>query len=155
MKTAIVSALLLVLSFPVALAFSSIPEAVQNSFSNMYPAVKSPFWEIRPEGIVATFRDEEGLKKAFFSEAGEWMETRIRLGLDQLPHGVQLFIKNNYRDAEISFCGKVNTPQGVRYRVESELPDRVLLKNLDAEGQLIDEHAILFSTAVAVPVRGR
>lgn len=149
MKTAIVGAFLLILSLPAASAFSSIPEAVQNSFSKMYPAVKSPFWEIRPEGLVATFRDEEGLKKAFFSEAGEWLETRVRLGLDQMPEGVQDFIKNNYRDAEISFCGKVYTPQGIRYRVESELPDRILLKNLNTEGKLIDEHAILLSTAAS------
>ena len=128
-----------------ALANDHIPAAVQQRFAQLYPEIKAPFWEERHDGIVAIFQDEEGLKKAFFQEDGRWVETRIRMGRGQLPSGVNKFMMENYREAEISFCGKVYTESGNWYRIESELPDRIVLKTLTEGGVLIEESSIFFS----------
>ena len=128
-----------------ALANDHIPAAVQQRFVQLYPEIEAPFWEERHDGIVAIFQDEEGLKKAFFQEDGRWVETRIRMGRGQLPSGVNNFMRENYQEAEISFCGKVYTESGNWYRIESELPDRIVLKTLTEEGVLIEESSILFS----------
>ena len=132
----------------VALAINQIPTAVQQRFAQLYPEAEAPFWEMRSDGIVAIFQDEEGLKKAFFQEDGRWVETRIRMGRGQLPSGVNNFIRENYQEADISFCGKVYTESGAWYRIESELPDRIVLKTLTGEGVLIESRSIYLSLGV-------
>lgn len=131
------------------LANGHIPEVVQKTFTQLYPEIENPFWENRHDGIVATFKDKEVLKKAFFKPDGQWIETRIRMGLGLLPTGVENFVRENYQNADISFCGKVYAPGGVWYRVESELPGKVVLKTLDESGKLIEEQILLYSTAIA------
>lgn len=128
------------------LAATEIPKVVQDAFARLYPHITSLDWEHRPEGIVATFVDEEGLKKAFFNADGYWIETRNRMAQNQLPAPIQTFIQNHYQDASISFAGRVYNPNGVWYRVESELSDRVVLKTLNTDGTLIEERTIWFST---------
>lgn len=137
------------------LAATEVPKVVQDAFARLYPQITTLDWEHRPEGIVATFVDEEGLKKAFFSAEGHWMETRNRMVMDQLPAPVQTFIRQNYQSASVSFAGRVYHPKGVWYRVESEFSDRVVLKNLDADGTLMEERIIWFSTPLPTskPVR--
>ena len=148
MKNSILALLLWAAATSATSANDNIPAAVRESFAQLYPEIEAPFWEERHDGIVAFFQDEEGLKKAFFQEDGSWIETRIRLGRGELPEGVNNFIRENYREAEISFCGKVYTESGAWYRVESELPDRIVLKTLDEEGTLIEERAILLSVGI-------
>ncbi len=141
--------LLIVLASSVAaLANNQIPAAVQQKFTQLYPEIEMPFWETRHDGIVAIFQDEEGLKKAFFQEDGRWVETRIRMGREELPKGVNNFIRENYREAEISFCGKVYTDSGIWYRIESELPGRIVLKELNEDGILIEERTIALSVDI-------
>ena len=141
------SALVIALSTSITLAADTIPKAVLHTFTQLYPDIEAPFWEHRHDGVVAIFNDEEGMKKAFFREDGAWMETRIRIARSELPTGVQRFIREHYHEAEISFYGKVYTANGTWYRVESELPGKVVLKNLDDQGMLMDEQVISFSTA--------
>jgi hypothetical protein len=130
------------------LAATEVPKVVQDAFARLYPQITALDWEHRPEGIVATFVDEEGLKKAFFNVEGYWIETRNRMATNQLPAPVQKFIQNNYSGASISFAGRVYDPNGVWYRVESELSDRVVLKTLNTDGTLIEERTIWFSTSL-------
>ena len=130
------------------LAATEVPKVVQDAFARLYPQITTLDWEHRPEGIVATFVDEEGLKKAFFNADGHWLETRNRMATDQLPAPIQAFIQRNYQGASISFAGRVYNPNGVWYRVESELSDRVVLKNLNTDGALIEERTIWFSTTL-------
>lgn len=148
MKKLILFMLLLIAAHIGSLAASEVPRSVQDAFARLYPQITTYNWEHRPEGIVATFVDEEGLKKAFFSSDGHWIETRNRMAQDQLPAPVQTFIQRNYQGATISFAGRVYNPNGVWYRVESELSDRVVLKNLDTDGTLIEERTIWFSTSL-------
>ena len=145
MKKSILALLLWAAATSATSANDNIPAAVRESFAQLYPEIEAPFWEERHDGIVAIFQDEEGLKKAFFQEDGRWVETRIRMGRGQLPSGVNNFMRENYQEAEISFCGKVYTESGAWYRIESELPDRIVLKTLTEGGVLIEESSIFFS----------
>ncbi|MCB0634975.1 MAG: PepSY-like domain-containing protein [Lewinella sp.] len=136
-----------------AMASDTVPEAVQQGFRDLYPNVETPHWELRhDQQYVATFPSPEGLRKAFFNEQGHWLETRLRLPIEELPTGVRQFIRQYYPDAHITFTGQIYQKDGFRYRVESELPDRVVLKDLDPTGQLINESVITFSTTERGPV---
>jgi hypothetical protein len=140
-----------------AFASGTIPEVVQQRFDDLYPGVETPYWEHSNEQhYVAIFPTPEGLRKAFFNRQGQWLETRLRLPLSQLPSGVRQFIAAHYQDAQLTFTGQVYQEGRFWYRVESELPDRVVLKELDPSGQLLSESVITFSTnnqgTVAVPV---
>ena len=127
-----------------------IPQSVKDAFAEQYPGITDPLWEKRPEGMVATFRDLQGLKKVFFSEAGNWLETRHKLHVDELPLGVIDFIDtHNGEGGVISFAGRVSSPQGTMYRIESEFPQEVVIKILDASGMLLEKQRVSFSTGLS------
>lgn len=148
MKKILICILFCLSSLITAYTNNTIPEIVKTMFTQLYPQIEAPFWEDRSDGIVATFMDAEGLKKVFFNEDGRWIETRIYINRAQLPEGVQQFVKENYQAADITFCGKVHSDSGQWYRIESELPDRVVLKTLDESGSLIEEETIFLSTLI-------
>jgi hypothetical protein len=123
-----------------------IPTPVETAFSESFPHIEAPFWEKREGAFSAMFADEEGLKKAFFNESGDWLETRIRQDREALPLGVQKFIDDHYQDAYISYMGVVETPDGLHYRVESELSSQIVIKLLTEAGELQEEKRIALST---------
>lgn len=128
-----------------------VPAAVADAFHANYPGVKAVNWEHRAGQYVAMFKQDEGLTKVFYDGKGTWLETRVRLQLNELPGGVQHFIAKYYVDADVNFAGKVMTPNGALYRIESELPDAVVVKILNEDGELIKEERISFSLGVQLP----
>ncbi len=154
MKTTLIS-IVCFFAFQAVLANDVAPKAVQQKFSEMYPDARLISWGALPEGLVATFRDREGLKKAFYKETGEWLETRVRVGLVQLPEALSAAFLTHYQDGAISSIHKVHAPQYVRYQVEIELPDRILLDVYDSEGRLLEKSTILFSANAASVFYGR
>lgn len=122
-----------------------IPKVVTASFVDLYPEVNNPFWERRFEGMVATFKGEEGLKQAFFNLDGEWLETRLKIDREDLPFLLDQYLINNYLDADITFCGRVYTANNGWFLIESEYTDRVVIKKLRADGTLISERTIVYS----------
>lgn len=145
MKSFLLSSLFCVLSLPFAIANNTVPEAALKVFQQLFPKIESPFWENRQEAVVATFRDDEGLKKVFFTPEGQWQETRLRVYLSELPRGVRSFIDAHYQEAEITYLGLVQATGSVHYRVESEFADRIVLKKLDKQGILLEEEIIWLS----------
>ncbi len=148
--------MMLLLAFWVTSAtlHASVPELVKKAFRKDFPDIENVYWEQRAEeAFVATFRDEEGLKKVFYTSSGNWIETRIRLSLNDLPGGVRRFIQEHYQDAEITFAGRVLRPNELLYRIESELPDSVIVKLLSEAGLLLKEERITFSTDIGLPTQ--
>ena len=123
----------------------AVPSEVQQSFTQLYPTIETPFWEPRYDGLVAIFRDDEGWKKAFFKMDGEWIETRVRLKQHQLPAPIRSYIEANCAEAMVTFCGKVYTASSHWYRIEAEWPDRIYLANLDEQGQLLSKDSVKLS----------
>ena len=122
-----------------------VPQAVKDRFARLYPQHTNTIWEEQNSKLIATFRDKEGLKRAFFDHNAYWIETRLTQKKNELPIGIQQFITKNYKDGEITFCGKVYNTAGVWYRVESEYPDRIILKTLNGQGNLLEEQIVSYS----------
>ncbi|MEZ5043508.1 MAG: PepSY-like domain-containing protein [Saprospiraceae bacterium] len=121
------------------------PSAVLEAFQKLEPKVQTPIWEYREGAFVAMFSHVDGLKKVFFNEEGEWLETRTRIAYESLPSGVKRFIDDHYAAANITYIGKVDQHDSTFYRVESELLSSVVIKLLDEQGILLKENRIDWS----------
>ena len=121
------------------------PSSVLEAFHKLEPDVSTPFWEYREGAHVAMFPHMDGLKKMFFNEDGDWLETRTRLEKESLPAGVKGFITDRYAEADITYVGKVDQPHRTLYRIESELNSSVIIKLLNEDGVLLSENRIDWS----------
>lgn len=137
----------------IALIFSSValqaqkstPVAVLNAFAELNPEVNNPFWECREGAFVAMFSHEDGLKKVFFDQDGQWLETRTRLMVPALPKGVKQFVEQLYATRQITYLGKVEQPSRTIYRVETETLNNVSIKLLNEGGEILEEDRIELS----------
>jgi hypothetical protein len=145
MKNLVFGLLLSLLCAAPLSANPTVPNEVQQAFTQLYPNVETPFWEPRYDGLVAIFRDEEGWKKAFFKMDGEWIETRVRLKQHQLPAPIRSYIEANCAEAAVTFCGKAYTASSHWYRIEAEWPDRIYMTNLDEQGQMLSKDSVKLS----------
>ncbi len=126
-------------------AQESIPPEVQSALYDFHPTAEDVFWEHREGAMVANFFTSGDLTKVFFDEEANWLETRARTSIHEMPKAVAAFIHQHYRNAEISYTGVVSWPDGRKaYRVESELPSEVVVKILSESGKLLDEKRITF-----------
>ncbi len=142
--------IILLLTAPLlAFAQPQIPNPVLLAFEELHPTIEDPLWEKREGALVATFNDGDGLKKVFFSQDGQWQETRLRIGRASLPEGVDNFINRHYAQADVTFLAKVFRGSDLVYRVESELPGAVVVKELDEHGNLLREDRIRFDAQLA------
>lgn len=156
MKNVIALAVLCLFIIPNLFAQGVIPSlAVQTTFQELHPETERPFWELREGAVVALFKEEGQLVKAFFEHNGKWRETRSRTPLTLLPEAVQYFVRAHFEHADINYLGVVTTPlQKPLYRIESEVHDAVLIKLLNAEGQLVQQDRIGFDTGQQIQVVG-
>jgi hypothetical protein len=129
-------------------AQKDIPELVKQTFQTMYADAEDSFWDFREGAYVANFQSRTGLTKVFIDPSGNWVETRIRKSLSSLPVKVESFIEQHYKTADITFAGKIIRENEVLYRVESELPDAVVIKLLTKEGVLVKEDRIDFGNVL-------
>ncbi len=132
----------------------TVPEAARGAFGQLYSSIENPFWEYREGANVAMFSDENGLKKVFFDNNGEWLETRTRMKPTDLPSDVFNYLDIHYQDADVTYAGKVNRPDGTFYRVESELPGVIVVKLLNEQGNLVEQENIDIRNAQRVYVFG-
>ncbi|HRD80111.1 MAG TPA: hypothetical protein PLL53_05070 [Saprospiraceae bacterium] len=143
MKTILLLAGLLLVNISFA---GIVPEYIQRAFEKDHPEAESAFWEITKEGYAATFQAEEGLKKAIYSEEGGWLETRTRILLRDIPADVQREIRKEIGYTKATYIGKVLSPEGRFYRIESETAEAVVVRIFDENGRLISENEFAFST---------
>lgn len=146
MKTFVMIAGLLLAT---ATVHATVPEAVRAAFKQDYPSAEVSLWEQAKEGCIATFRDAEGLKKAIYTQEGGWVETRTRIILRDIPYDVQKAIRKVTGVVRMTYIGKVQSPEGKFYRIESETADAVTLRVFDENGELLSEEAFYFSIGKA------
>lgn len=123
-----------------------VPEHIRQAFEKDHPEAHAEFWELTKEGYAATFQAEEGLKKAIYSEAGAWLETRVRILLRDIPVDVQREIRKETGYTKTTYVGKVLSPDGRFYRIESETAEAVVVRIFDENGLMISENEFVFST---------
>jgi hypothetical protein len=128
---------------------TKVPEHVRQAFEKDHPEAEAAFWEITKEGYAATFQSEEGLIKAIYSESGDWKETRTRILLRDIPADIQREIRKVTGYSKTTYIGKVLTPEGRFYRIESETADAVVVRVFDENGLLVSEEQLTFSIGKA------
>lgn len=152
MQKGFVFLMLLSLIFTSLTLQAQAPQPVKERFAALYASYSGLEWGKQNDHWVGIFKDTEGLKKAFFETDGAWLETRLFLEIEELPEGVRQFVKSNYQEAEITFCGKVYDKMGEWYRVESEFANKVVLKTIDVTGRLLEEQVISYSVSNEQPI---
>jgi hypothetical protein len=145
MKNLLCGILLIFTAHLVGQAQLNIPSAVLAAHQAKYPNQEPAFWELREGAMVAMFQTEGLLYKSFYEPNGEWRESRIRETLTGLPTEVQTYVAENFANANITYAGRVEKNNQTLYRIESELPNGVVIKLLNEKGQLIQEERIKFS----------
>jgi len=145
MKNLLCGILLLLTAHLVAQSQLIVPSVVLAAHQTKYPNQEAPFWELREGALVAMFQTEGLLLKSFYEPNGEWRESRIREPLAELPAEVQAYVAENFANANITYAGRVEKNNQTLYRIESELPNGVVVKLLNEKGELIQEERIKFS----------
>jgi hypothetical protein len=126
-----------------------VPLKVLTSFRERYPEAEVSLWESGSKGFAATFNDEEGLKKAMFSPEGLWQETSLRILLRDIPTDVLREIRKAVGYVRLTYIGRVESPAGRQYRIESETENAVFIRIFDENGAPLSEESFPFSTGKA------
>lgn len=107
------------------------PDAVKETFQNLYPGENDPDWEKDSNGNYESHFKIDGIKyRADFSPDGKWIETETSIGKDDLPEAIKEVIKSKYNDEEITEIEKVeHHSKGLFYDVEFKKKG----KNMDVE----------------------
>ncbi|WP_040249084.1 PepSY-like domain-containing protein [Psychroserpens mesophilus] len=107
------------------------PDAVKETFQNLYPGENDPDWEKDSNGNYESHFKIDGIKyRADFSPDGKWIETETSIDKDDLPEAIKEVIKSKYNDEEITEIEKVeHHSKGLFYDVEFKKKG----KNMDVE----------------------
>ena len=82
--------------------------------------------------------DGQTQRELYFEASGQWVRTETELRLEEVPQAVrQAFAASEYARYGIEDAELVETPEGVYYRIETEVNDRDTYLHYDATGQLL------------------
>lgn len=82
--------------------------------------------------------DGQTQRELYFEVSGQWVRTETELRLEEVPQAVrQAFAASEYARYGIEDAELVETPEGVYYRIETEVNDRDTYLHYDATGQLL------------------
>lgn len=104
------------------LTSNEVPEAVQNTFEELYKT-RSVTWEMDEGMMKAEFRNNGKETEAWFTHNGTWVKTETDCTHD-LPEYVKNYIATNYPDYTIDDADYVETPTETYYDIELEHPTK-------------------------------
>lgn len=115
------------------------PDAVKETFQNMYPGENDPDWEKDSNGNYESHFKIDGVKyRADFSPDGKWIETETSIDKDDLPKAIKEVIKSKYDDEEITEIEKVeHHSKGLFYDVEFKKDGKNKDVEFRANGEII------------------
>ena len=125
------SAAAFMLMFTVAGTAQNVPQKVKDAFSDKYSNATHMEWDDDDNGeeyeVDFTLNGEH--LEASFATDGTWKYTQKEITHEELPQAVKSILKDEYADFKIDDINMLETPEGVRYKVEadSDNDDRVLL----------------------------
>jgi len=138
MKTRILAlSLLLTVAFTSAFANNEIgvSQKAVNSFKSEFTHAVDVRWENSKDFAKATFKLNDQVMFAYYSEAGELLAVTRNLIAAQLPINLQSSMKKNYKDSWISDLFEVSTGDDTSYYVTLESADyTIVLKSNGAQG---------------------
>ena len=138
MKTRILAlSLLLTVAFTSTFANNEIgvSQKVVNSFKNEFAQAVEVRWENTKDFAKATFKLNDQVMFAYYSEEGELLAVTRNMVSAQLPINLQSTMKKNLKDSWISDLFEVSSGDETTYYVTLESADYTLvLKSNGAQG---------------------
>lgn len=115
------------------------PDAVKETFQNMYPGENDPDWEKDSNGNYESHFKIDGVKyRADYSPDGKWIETETSIDKEDLPKAIKEVIKSKYSDEEITEIEKVeHHSKGLFYDVEFKKKGKNMDVEFRANGEII------------------
>lgn len=114
-----------------------VPQAVQTAFSQKYPSVTKPSWEMEKGNYEANWGGKSGEDhSALFTPAGDFLEIVDAMAIADLPASVAPYVKSHYAGAKIREAGKMTDASG-KQTYEVEIHGKDLIFGLD--GSFVSE----------------
>lgn len=96
-----------------------IPAEVTDNFTAKFPGASAVEWKDRLTGFSANFKDRDTAYIASFDNKGNWEATEHNIEQAALPAAVQDgFEKSRFADWDVNNIIYIDTPDGVKYRIE-------------------------------------
>lgn len=116
------------LTFTVAATAQDVPQKVKDAFASKYAQAADVKWESNDdekgeEGYEVEFTLNGESHEANYSDEGAWHYTQNDIKRQALPEALKSALKNRYSDLEIEEVALLETPQGVRYKIEADRGD--------------------------------
>lgn len=109
-----------------------------SSFKNEFAQATDVKWEANKDYSKATFKLNDQVMFAYYSETGSLMAVTRNILSNQLPIGLQSALKKGYKESWISDLFEIDSPEETSYYVTLENADySTTLKSSGAQGWTI------------------
>lgn len=119
----------------------SVPQAVQDAFSQKFPKAKKVKWEEEGKGVYeAEFFIKKQEMSANFKADGSWLETEMRIKKSDLPAAVIAAISTGFAGYEIEKVEQIEKAgKEMAYEVdlENEATDQEVEVVFSADGKIL------------------
>ena len=96
-----------------------VPAAVKAALIQRFPAAKQVAWEKEDaQAYEAKFTVGDNKQSANFDENGKWLSTETNIKKTDLPASIQSSIAKNFAGHDIGDPEKVESPEGVSYKMK-------------------------------------
>lgn len=103
---------LLLVSFTAFAQQVNIPKAAKDSFSKLYPKAAEVKWDKENGDYEAGFKLNGKDMSIIFDNSGKALETETAIEISQLPVGIDKYIKDNYKDYQITGAAEIVKSNG-------------------------------------------
>lgn len=131
-------ALLLAPTFTLS-AQSDVPEAVQNTFDELFPEATDVSWEQDGEEYLGTFETTDNIVEVTILEDGTWRQTTTNIDAEELPTAAIDYIKKEFVVETYYSVSKVETPAQIRYFANFETETQTVSLRFDEDGGLLEK----------------
>ncbi|MCB0596378.1 MAG: PepSY-like domain-containing protein [Lewinellaceae bacterium] len=118
-----------------------VPEESKKGFAKKYPDAESARWKSAKDGVYSVEFQHDGQKTtADFDSKGNWVQSEIKVGKEDLPAAVKQTIEKQYADFELDWAKKLSTPKmPVIYRVALDQEGYTERVNFSPDGKVLEK----------------
>jgi hypothetical protein len=141
-RTILVSSLLLTLGFSYSFAAPTTPDTstdevtgeVKASFKNEFKNAEVLSWDVSKKFTKVTFRMNDMVLFAFFSDNGQLLAVTRNIRSNQLPMNLMINLKKSYSEYWITDLFEINGDEQNCYYITLETADsKIVLRSIDNE----------------------
>ncbi len=134
---------------------ASVPEAVKQQFSKIYPTIKTAEWDQEGDLFEAEFKISGRERTALFSADGTLNRFSEEIEEQHLPQAILEKLQANYNNLNVSEVLRVQQQNKTYYLVELDRKqEKDILLRFDKNGQLMEQEPVLLeqTSLVSNPV---